>query len=386
MKSILVICQGFPPYYGGAEHVAYYLAREAQRSGLRVTALTSDIGGRLPPREEIDGIDIVRVRTRKKEWTRHSLPELLSFLRAARRALPRVVEETEPDLCLAHFSIPAGELARVARRRFGVPYAVVLHGSDVPGYQNRRFGPAYLVARPFIRRVWREARHVIAVSTALRDLALRSWRGERIEVVENGVDLDLFCPRAKETKTGAGAPLQILATAQLIERKGLHVLLDAASGLDAETREMIRINIYGRGPAADALCAQATRLGLDQVATFHGLADHAAMPEIMRAADLFVLPALQEGLPLALLEAMASGLAVIATRVGGIPNVITAGQNGWLIEPGDAKALRAALQFAVRDHDERHQRGQAARASVETHAWPAAWARYAELFRGGLKS
>lgn len=144
-RRLLVISHGFPPYYGGAEHVAGHLAAAAVSSGRwNVDVLTSDIGGRLAPRDSWRGVTVVRVPGRKREWTNHTVSELLYFQLSALRRY----DLKRPDWILAHFSLPGGEVARQIAAKFGVPYTVVLHGSDVPGYQNSRFRVAYALVRP----------------------------------------------------------------------------------------------------------------------------------------------------------------------------------------------------------------------------------------------
>ena len=213
-RSLLVVCHGYPPYHGGAENAADYLARAAARTGrFRVSVLTSDVGGRLPSREEKDGVAIIRIPSPKKEWTRHTVPELAAFLLAARRALPEQIDAVRPDRVLAHFTLPAGALAQTIRRRWGIPYDVVLHGSDVPGYQPGRFGALYALTRPWSRSVWTHADRVVAVSEPLRQLALRSWPGGSIDVVSNGVDVERFRPADAPAPADPGRPLRIVLVA-----------------------------------------------------------------------------------------------------------------------------------------------------------------------------
>lgn len=362
---ILVISHGFPPYHGGAELAAGYLAREAARDGGPVDVLTSDLGGRLPAEETRDGVRIRRVHAPKKEWTRHTAVELGRFYLAARRRLDRFAEP-RPDFTLAHFSFPAGLLARDLKRRHGIPYAVVLHGSDVPGYQPERFGALYALLQPVVRRVWRDAARVIAVSDPLRDLALRTWPEGRISVIANGVDTEMFSPRPSRP-TGDG-PLRVITAAQLIERKGLRHLIAALSLRESLT-------ICGTGPQEAELRSLA--VSLQAPVHFAGAVKPEDMPGRLADSDIFVLPSLQEGLPLALLEAMASGLAMIATPVGGIPSVLREGENALLVEPGRPAAIREALD-RLRDPLLRERLGGAARRTALEHGWAAVWRRYRE--------
>lgn len=375
-QRLLVICHGFPPYYGGAEHVAWYLAREAVRTDRwDVKVLTSDIGGRLPPRETVEGLDIVRVRAPKREWARHTTPELIRFYLAARRPAGQLVREWKPDLTLAHFSVPAGELARGLWRQHGVRYAVVLHGSDVPGYQPGRFGWIYPLLRPLVRRIWREARPVIAVSEALAGLAHATWPDGSIPVIPNGVDAETFSPGV-EPGDGDGT-LRLLVVAQLIERKGLGVLFEALARVPASIRW--QLEICGSGPDEAKFKAHAARLNLGKRVQFRGLVPHDTLAPMLRRTDLFVLPSWQEGLPLALLEAMAAGIPAIATAVGGIPGVVTQDVNGWLVKAGDAEGLARGIAELAGSPERRRRLATEARRTALRYAWPEVWTRYEQV-------
>ncbi|MBP7009819.1 MAG: glycosyltransferase, partial [Kiritimatiellae bacterium] len=326
-RRLLVVSHGFPPYYGGAEHAAGHLAAAAASSRRwSVDVLTSDIGGRLPSCETWRGVNVVRVPARKRHWTNHNVVELLSFLRSASRN----IELKRPDWILAHFTLPGGEVARRWAGRFGVPYAVVLHGADVPDSQKRRFGAVYPLIKPLVRRVWRQAARVIAVSDGLRELALRTWPEGRIEVVPNGVDIERFRPAEMPTVRDGGT-LVVVAVARLVEIKGLQHLIAALARIPADMRSQIRLRLCGTGPYEGELRRQVREAGLDEQVEFAGLIAYDEIPRQLRQSDVFVLPSLQEGLPLSLLEAMASGLPVVATAVGGIPGVVKDGVNGLLV-------------------------------------------------------
>ena len=381
-QRLLVVSHGFPPYYGGAEHVAGHLAAAAAASGRwDVEVLTADIGGRLPPVEEWRGCHIRRVPTLKKKWAQHTVGELLSFLISARR----VAGLSRPDWILAHFTLPGGEVARRWAASFGVPYAVVLHGADVPGSQPGRFGVVYPIVKPLVRRVWRQAQRVIAVSGGLRDLALQMWPEGRIDVVPNGVDVDLFSPGPSRTPRELD-PLVVCAVARLIEIKGLQHLIDAIALAPEAVRRRIRLRLCGVGPYENELRRRAQATGLEAQVEFAGLVPYEQIPDELRAADVFALPSLQEGLPLSLLEAMASGLPVVASAVGGIPTVIRDGDNGLLVAAGDVAALRDALVRLADDPALRTRLGAAARRDACAWSWPAIWERYEVLLSDSRQS
>lgn len=376
-KRLLLVSHGFPPYYGGAEHAAGYLAAAAQASGRwQVQVLTSDIGGRLPAREVWEGCDIIRVHTRKKEWAGHTLRELLSFIAVCRTFKP----EERPDFIMANCALPSGDAAKRLSAKTGVSYGVILHGSDVPGHQKARFGLVYHVIRPWIRRIWRKAAWVSAVSRPLQELAEKTWPEGRIDFVPNGVDTQKFHPeagknRAEEPSDG----FTLVCIAQLTLMKGIQHLLRAISELPKDQIARLRLVIYGTGPYQAALEELADELGLSERVEFAGLVDSNVLSGKLRAADGFVLPSLREGLPLSLLEAMACGLPVVISAIGGIPDVVRDGENGLLVQPGDETALTEALRRILSDGALRARLSSSARETALQWSWARIWEQYEAL-------
>lgn len=386
-KNLLVICHGFPPYYGGAEHVAYHLAIAAVKTRrYQVTVLTSDIGGRLAGSEDMDGVKVVRISARKKNWTYHNVFELFSFLRSANRHMKKLLITHHPDHILAHFSLPAGAVARNIWLTCNFPYSVVLHGSDVPGYQNHRFGLLYPLTRKWIRSVWKNAAHVIAVSHSLKQLALASWPNGSIDAIPNGVDFSRFQSLGKRARQVSSDWKNVVVIAQLIERKGIQHLLSALSRMQTSDLGNMRLNIYGTGPYESRLKSMTRELKLDTWVTFHGLAPYESIPDILADADLFVLPTLQEAMPLTLMEAMASGCPIISTDAGGIPSIVENGKEGLLVPIANAEKLKDAVLELLNSPDRAKQLGAAAKERARSFDWSVVWQQYEQLIFSPVKS
>jgi len=386
-KNLLVICHGFPPYYGGAEHVAYHLAVAAANTNrYQVTVLTSDIGGRLPSREDMDGVSVVRIPAMKKNWTYHNVFELLSFLRSANRHMKKFLITRHPDHILAHFSLPAGAIAKNTRVKLNYPYSVVLHGSDVPGYQNRRFGFLYPLTRWWTRSVWKYAVHVIAVSHSLKQLAQSSWPDGKIDAIPNGVDFARFQSLEKRARQVSNDWKNVVVIAQLIERKGIQHLLRALSLMRVSDLGKMQVSIYGTGPYESRLKSMSKEMKLDTWVTFHGLAPYQSVPDILANADVFVLPTLQEAMPLTLMEAMASGCPIVSTEAGGIPAILENGKEGLLVPVADAEKLKDAVLDLLNNPDRAKQLGAAARERARSYDWSLIWKQYEQLIFSPVKS
>jgi glycosyltransferase involved in cell wall biosynthesis len=201
-------------------------------------------------------------------------------------------------------------------------------------------------------------------------------------VIPNGVDVDRF-PVAVDRPAviaalglPAGARL-LIVVAKLYRQKGHAVLLRAltASDLPAD----LHVILLGEGPERAALTAEVARIGMsDRV---HFLGDRPDVPALLASSDLFVLPSLWEGLPMALLEAMASMLPVVATDVAGSRQVVVDGESGLLVPPGDAGALASAIRLLLADPVLAGTMGTAARERVvSSFSGAAQAARHAELY------
>jgi glycosyltransferase involved in cell wall biosynthesis len=209
-----------------------------------------------------------------------------------------------------------------------------------------------------------QSQTVIAVSHAVADHAERAGvNPNKLTVIANGVDVDEYSPAFYK---GADR-LRIACVGRLIGNKGPHHLLEAVPALlgDAPEAEVVFV---GDGPMLETLQRRATELGLNDNVTFLGSRDDVA--DILRDSDVFVRPSLTEGMPLAVLEAMACGLPVIATAVGGTGEVIRHLHNGILVSPCDHSGLAKALIDIALDDRLRERLGTNARLSVEEdYSW-----------------
>ena len=249
----------------------------------------------------------------------------------------------------------ASPYARLAARRAGVALVVCHeHCRAAPPTRSRRLVDRWLTDR---------RTRFIAVSEADRAWLLANGvRAHHIAVVTNGVDTTRFQPAdraAARAALGLAADAAILLVpARLEPRKDQVVLLAALSSL-REAVPGAQVLFAGGGPLATVLPALAAATGLGQAVRFLGLRDD--IPSLMAAADVVVLPSRMEGLPLAVLEAMACARPVVATAVGGVAEAVADGETGRLVPAGDPAALAAALAALLNDPDLAHAMGQQAR-------------------------
>jgi glycosyltransferase involved in cell wall biosynthesis len=283
-----------------------------------------------------DGLRVLRLRHRPVPLPRAASALTVLGLSGALSRLRR--EGFAPDVLHAHTleaAIPAVMLGRL----HGIPVVASEHWSGFP------LGTLTRWQRVLARRVFEAADAVCPVSESLRRAIQPYAPRARMHVVGNVVDTTLFAPPAGEREAHDGPP-RLLAVALLSDKKGLAVLLDALARRAAAGRSPVSLDVVGDGPERPVLDARARDLGLDGAVRFHGLESRDAVARRMAESDLFVLPSHVETFGVALVEALAAGLPVVATDVG-VAGEIVDEHAGIIVPPGDADALAAGIDRAV---------------------------------------
>jgi glycosyltransferase involved in cell wall biosynthesis len=228
-------------------------------------------------------------------------------------------------------------------------------------------GPAefYDVGRYRLSEKARDAALVVCISDFCRSQMMGlvphdQW--PKLELIHCGVEPDAFTA-ARDRDGRADSPLEILNVARLAEVKGQAVLLEAIARLRAEGLE-VRATIVGDGPQRATLQARAADLGIADAVELTGAVGQDRLREYYERADVFCAPSFAEGVPVVLMEAMATELPVIATRVMGVPELVDDGVSGRLVAPGRADALADAIRELARDGSARRRMGREGRAKV----------------------
>jgi glycosyltransferase involved in cell wall biosynthesis len=297
-----------------------------------------------------------------------------------RRALGERLLAKRYDVVHAHWVVPNAAMIADQVRASRTPFAISLHGSDV--FLAEKLG----LAKEMARGAFRSAGAVTACSSDLhrRALALGA-RPERTRTVPYGVDLGAFAPGRpdRSLRRRLGVPddsLFVLAFGRLVEKKGFRYLIEAAAQVPG-----IQVVVAGEGDLARELSVLAGDKGAP--VSMAGALDRDTMAAALAEADIAVVPSVVDragnldGLPNALLEALAAGRPVVASRLAGIPEVVRDGENGLLVPEKDVPALAAALTRLVREPSLRDRLGRAARRHAETHlSWQAVGAVLEECY------
>lgn len=300
-----------------------------------------------PAHESQSGIDVWYPRF-------FSLPGLLKRLDGVFMALgawPRLRQLKRAgrlDLIDAHFGFPDGYAATLLGRWLNVPVTITLRGTEVRHAASPELAP-------WLRAALHRADRVFAVSESLRRVALSlGVSAGRVHVIGNGVDLARFQPRDRiqaRAQLGLAADTPVLITVGgLVERKGFHRVIELLPQLRLKHPGLVYLVVGGPGPEGDMtseLKAQVQRLQLQESVRFLGPMSPEALCGPLSAADVFVLATRNEGWANVLLEAMACGLPVVATDVGGNAQVVCRSELGTIVPFGDSASLQRALDEAL---------------------------------------
>ncbi len=333
---IVIFSSYFLPHKGGVEFYVWQTARRLVKRGHKVWIVTSRLRG-TKSEEKMEGVTIMRLPGVEV------LPEGMNIQLPF---LSKIVEKIgKIDAIITHtrfypLTISAGFFAH----RKGIPWLHIEHGTAQVVYRN-----------PFVRFVSRVVdsttgswvlRHasVAGVSKASCSFA-KKFGARSCEVLYNGTDTKFFNGKRKKH-----LGIRIVFIGRLIKEKGVQDLLEAVKKIKAE------VIIVGKGPLEPEL----KKLG----GKFVGEKDHKQIREILASSDILVNPSYGEGLPTAVLEAGAMGLAVVATDVGGTKEIIDNGSNGFLVKAGDVKVLREKIGLLVRNAKLRDKFGKALQKAV----------------------
>lgn len=375
MKLVLINYE-YPPLGGGAGNATAELARSFVQAGHEVTVLTSGFGSQVGT-ECMGDLQIIRLRSLRRSVDRSSTREMFSYVWHAWRALPALLRRIQPDGLIVFFTLPCGPLGWYAHKRGATPYIVSLRGGDVPGLVPQ-IAFMQMLLSPIRRVVLRSALAVVANSRGLADLSQRSDR-VRVDVIPNGVDTDFFRPPGPSATIHP--ELRVLFVGRFHDQKNLFVLLKQFAAAVQACERPITLTMVGDGPQREALETYSRSFPERAVVEFRGWLDKPALRDMYRSADIFVNPSLYEGMPNTVLEAMASGLPVIASDIPGNNELIRSNETGLLFDLATPEQLRIYLQQLSGDAELRRRLGAQARRRVAAHySWSATAKQYSELF------
>lgn len=366
--KILVLSYEYPPIGGGGGVICKNISENLARFGNEVTVLTTAISetdkwysvfgnrysvknnsairqkqetdilkirnftlsGAEGPKSEIHNLKIIRLSARrKKAWQSNPL-EMLSWIRTAKRFIRKNPGFMDFDICMAHFVLPGGEVARWLKMKYGLPYVQVSHGHEIPWVHPRQMFLFHLGAYFWIKKVCMHS-DINFIQTKMMKANLDRFLGKKYEkknvIIPNGVDTSRFFPDFSKRPQ----QLRVLFVGRLVIQKDPMTFLKALKIFSRETTEY-EVHILGDGNLRKKMERYVEKNGLLPNVKFLGKIAEEKMVEEYQSAHLMVAPSLNEGMSISALEALSCGVYLIATRASGFEDMIKEGVNGEYVD------------------------------------------------------
>jgi glycosyltransferase involved in cell wall biosynthesis len=380
--KILFFNYEYPPLGGGAANATAYLLREYAKIPelKKVDLITSSVDGSFHQEKIGNKITIYKLPIGKNKNNLHfqSQKDLIIYTWKAYFFSKKLIKKNQYDLTHSFFGIPCGFISYLLKKQFKIPYIISLRGSDVPGYSDR-FPLIYTLLTPLIKLIWKNAQSVVANSIKLKELALKTNSQQKIEIIYNGIDVDKFRP-AQHRNTLKDKFIITPGASRITDRKGLKYLIEAVYSLSKKYPQ-IALKIMGEGNARDRLEKQVKELNIVSQVKFLGRIPREKTTKYYQEASVFVLPSLNEGMSNAMLEALASGLPLVATDTGGTQELVKEGKNGYFIKTKNVLDIVQKIEKLINDVDLREKMGEASRQKALTMSWSKVAQNYVALYR-----
>ena len=377
---ILFFNYEYPPLGGGAANATAYLLREYKKNPeLKVDLITSSIDDNFHKEKLGENIVIYKIPIGKNKNNLHfqSQKDLIVYTWKAYWLAKKMVKKNNYTLSHSFFGIPCGFVSYLLKKQFKLPYIISLRGSDVPGYSDR-FPLIYKLLTPLIKLIWENAQIVVSNSIKLKELALHSNPKQKIEIIYNGIDTNKFYPTEKNN-----SKKEFIVTpgaSRITDRKGLQYLIKAIAELVSQYPQ-IKLKIMGEGNARKYLEEQVAQLNIATQVKFLGRIPRDKTAKYYQEASVFVLPSLNEGMSNAMLEALASGLPIIATDTGGTQELVEDKKNGYIIKMKNSQDIVQKIERLINSSKLREKMGQISRQKALNMSWSKIARQYIALYK-----
>lgn len=366
----------YHPLTAGSEVFTKEISERLAKDGHEVIVVTGQWGKGLKFSETIKGVKVIRTPSVLR--SNLALPSvtpgmLIEGIKAAKGA----------DVIHAHLAFPPGFVGAKIKKITGIPLVTTVQGGDMGIYPESGLGRFWGIARPMISFGLRNADKVTSISTYLSEKA-KLLGAKDIVMVRNGTDTKTFNPNVNtdtiKNKYGLKEGPKIVSVSRLVPKNGTEVLLTAFKRVLSElpTAELI---IAGDGEQMRELKGLAKELKIADNVSFLGYVPHEEIPAFMALADVFCRLSHDEGLGIVFAEAMACKTPVVATDVGGIPDVVDCGKTGLLVAPGDPNAAADAILKILKDNKYAKDLSEAAYHKILSEfSWDSIYAKMFEIY------
>lgn len=337
---ILVITHEYPPIGGGGGKAAQNLCQGFIRAGHEVQVLTTKFK-QLALIENDQGVLVRRLRSNRKKMYQASFLSMLLFVLQASWLALWLSITWRPSLLHIHFAVPAGPVGWLIQKIRRIPYVMTVHLGDIPGGNPEKTRKWFRFVYPFTPPVWQQAAAVVAVSQFTRKLSLKSY-DVPVAVIHNAISP----VSVKDDQFSVSQPLQFAFAGRLTVQKNPIFIVEILSQLK---NYAWHCTLIGDGELRPQLEATIREFGLEDRFTLPGWVSPEAVSEYFSQADVLLMPSLSEGMPVAGIQALANGLILLGSKIGGFNDLIEEGVNGYLLPVTDLDAWVSRIKTLLED-------------------------------------
>lgn len=338
--KILVVIHEYPPIGGGGGKTAEDVCKGLARRGHEVIVITPHCKG-LPKQEKYGNLIIERIRCLRRFTYKATLLDMGMFVVACSLKGQQIMRRWKPDIIQAHFGVPAGAAAWQLSRWSGIPYIITAQLGDVPGGVPEKTERVFRFIKPFTVPIWRDAQRIVSSSNHIDRLTRIAYPGISPVIIPNGFDFEQL--RGLEFQTHE-IPQIAFAGRLVIQKNPLQIVKSLAQLKDLRWKAVIA----GDGPLGQQVKQAIHDAGLEDRIQMLGWVDPQDVIRLFNQSDILFMPSEQEGLPLAGLQGLASGMAMVLSTAGSNQDLVLNGINGDCITIGDeagyARVLRTLLE------------------------------------------
>lgn len=378
--KVLMINYEFPPIGGGGGTTTRFLAKYMARLGVDVNILTSK-PGKEDTVDHPEGYRLYYVGRTKNKLSGTHIPELVIFALTIIYYSKIVLKQIQPDLIHCFFTLPSGSCGLYCKKIYKIPYIISALGADVPGFNigDWRLDIYHTLTRFLSKSIWNNSSHIIANGNSLKETCKRFSPEQEIEIISNGVDTELFYP--DKNKHPGTNEVQLLFISRLMPQKGIDILIKACNVLNTKGITNYKLTIVGEGHLKGLMFSLIDRFNLKKKINFLGWKDLEELPEIYRRADIFILPSVMEGMSSVVLQAMASGLPIVASRVKGFEEVVEENINGLFAEYNNPNQFAEAIEKLIKSPELREKMSKQSIEKSKQFSWENIAKKYLEFYK-----
>lgn len=364
----------YPPLGGGGSNATKYILEQFSKGfDVEIDLVTTSSKNYYYTQSISSKVKIYFLPIKKKHLHYWKEREIFEFLIKAILFTRKLFRKKKYNLTHAIFGFPSGFIPFLYRN---LPYIISLRGSDVPGF-NVRFNLQYIFLKPLFYLIWKNAVFTTVNSRELKELAGRTLKNKTFEIIPNGIDMNEFQGKT-QYREDPNSVIKVLTVSRLIKRKRIEDLLHSVKILKKFKMD-IDLTIIGEGNNEMSLKNLAKKLNIAKNTHFKGYIPHSDLPNYYKEADVFVLPSLNEGMSNTALEALASGLPLILTNVGGSSELIT--DNGFIVNVRKPKQIADEIRKLYNNPDLNRKMGVNSRLHARHFDWKNVATKYFKLYK-----